>query len=63
MKIVKSLEDSGLLIKGLTKIIGNEAEGKRSEVPELLLGILGSISTDKDVIKAGKEKIRAGRDF
>ena len=60
---MKSFEDSGLLIKGLTQIIGNEAKVKRSEFPGLLLGILGSISADKDVIKAGKEKIRAGRDF
>ena len=42
MKIVKSLEESGLLIKGVSKTIKNEAKSQKSEFLSMLLGILGA---------------------
>ena len=57
MKIVKYLEESGLLIKSVSETIKNEAkEGN------LLVG-KGSTRAGKDTIRAGEGKIRAGQDF
>ena len=75
MKMVKSLEESGLLIKGVSKTIKNEAkEQKRGSLGMLLdtLGasLLGNLLTSKSTIRdgegtirTGKETIRAGLDF
>ena len=41
MKIVKSLEISGLLIKGVTKTIENETKEQRGGFLGLLWGTLG----------------------
>ena len=67
MKIVKSFEESGLLIKGVSETIKNEAEEQKSGFLALLLGILGASSlgnllTDKDTIRASEGKIRVGQD-
>ena len=58
MKIVKSLEESGLLIKGISETIKNEAkEQKEGFLPMLLealaASILGSVLTGRGVIRAG----------
>ena len=42
MKIVKSLEDSGLLIKGVCETIQNEAKEQKSGFLGILLGTLGA---------------------
>ena len=41
MKIVKSLKDSGLLLKGVSETIQNEAKEQKGEFLSMLLGTLG----------------------
>ena len=43
MKIIKSLEESGLLIKGVTKTIKNEAKEQKGGFLDMLLRTLGAI--------------------
>ena len=38
MKIVKSLEESGLLINGVSEKIKNETKGQKGGFPSMLLG-------------------------
>ena len=42
IKIVKSLEDSGLLLKGVSKTIQNEAKEQKGGFLSMLLGTLGA---------------------
>ena len=68
MKIVKSLEESGLLIKGINETIKNEAKEQKGGFLPMLLGtlaasMLGSALTGRGVIRAGKDAIRAGENF
>ena len=42
MKIIKSLEDSGLLIKRVSETIKNEAKEQKGEFLSMLLGALGA---------------------
>ena len=42
MKIVKSLEESGLFIKGVSQTIKNEAKEQKGEILRMLLGALGA---------------------
>ena len=42
IKIVKSLEDSGLLLKGVTKIVQNEIKEQKGGFFSMLLGTLGA---------------------
>ena len=42
MKLVKYLEDSGLLIKGVSETIENKAEEEKGRFLSMLLGILGA---------------------
>ena len=61
IKIVKSLEDSGLLLKGVTKTVQNEIKEQRGIFLSLLLGtlcasLLGNILTGKGIYRAGKGK-------
>ena len=69
LKIVKSLEDSGILLKGVTETIQNEAKEQRGGFLSMLLGtlgasLLGDILTKnlwgKGTIRAGEGTIRAG---
>ena len=69
LKIVKSLEDSGVLLKGVSETIQNEAKEQRGGFLSMLLGtlrasLLGDILTKnlsgKGVIRAGEGTIRAG---
>ena len=41
IKIVKSLEDSGLLLKGVTETVQNEKKKKKGGFLSMLLGTLG----------------------
>ena len=69
LKIVKSLENSGLLLKGVSETIQHEAKEQRGGFLSMLLGTLGaSLLGDilskglsgKGVIRAGEGTIRAG---
>ena len=65
MKIVKSLEKSGLFIEGISEAIKNEAKKQKRGFLSMLLGILvasllGNLSTDKDTINADEGTIKAG---
>ena len=57
MKIVQALEDSTILLKGVTKTIKNETK-KKGELWSMLLGTLGA-SLLWNVL-AGKRIVRAG---
>ena len=69
LKIVKSLENSGVLLKGVSEGIQHEAKGQRGGFLGMLLGTFGaSLLGDvllkglfgKGVIRAGEGTIRAG---
>ena len=65
IKIVKSLEDSGLLLKGVTELVQNEIKEQKGGFVSMLLGtlgasLLGNLLTAKRVNKKGKGIHRAG---
>ena len=69
LKIVKSLEDSGVLLKGVGETIQHEAKEQRGGFLSMLLGtlaasLLGDVLSKglsgKGVIRAGERTIRAG---
>ena len=65
IKIVNSLEDSGLLLKGVTESVRNEVKEQKTGFLSMLLGTLGAILsgnllTGKGVNKKGKGIHRAG---
>ena len=59
IKIVKSLEESGLLIKDISKTIKNEAKEQEDRFLGMLLGALSASSLGNLLI--GKDTIRAGK--
>ena len=62
LKIVKSLEDSGVLLKGVSETIQHEAKEQRGGFLSMLLGTLGA-SLLGDILSkglSGKGVIRAG---
>ena len=68
MKIVKSPEESGLLVKGTSETTENETKEQKGGFFPMLLGtlaasMLGSVLTGRGVIRAGEETIRAGENF
>ena len=74
MKIVKSLEHFGLMTKGASKTIENEAKEQKCGFFGIIFGtlaasLLGNLFAAKGVhagdgvIKAGKGTIRARQDF
>ena len=68
LKIVKSLEESGLLIKGIRKTIKNEAKEQKGGFLGILLGtsgarLLGKLLTCKGTIRADEDTVSAGQDF
>ena len=68
MKIIKSLEEPGLLIKGISETMKNETKEQKGGFVGMFLGILvasllGNLLTDKSTIRAGKGTIRAGQKF
>ena len=67
IEIVKSLEDSGLLVKGVTETVQNEVKEQKGGFLRMLLGtlgvsLLGNRLTGKGIYRAGKGKgvVRAG---
>ena len=68
MKIVKSLEESGLLIKFVSETIENEAKEQKGAFLGLLMATLGAnslkyMSAGIGVIRAGEGTIRDSQDF
>ena len=66
IKIVKSLEDFGLLLKGITESVQNEIKEQKGGFLSMLLGtlgasLLGNLLTGKGVNKTGKGIHRSGK--
>ena len=65
IKIVKSLEDSGLLLKGVTESVPNQVKEQKGGFLSMLLGtlgaiLLGNLLTGKGIHRAGEGIVRAG---
>ena len=71
MKIVQALEDSNILLKGVTKTIENETNEQKGGFLSMLLGtlganLLGNLLSGKRIVRAGsgnnkgKGIVRAG---
>ena len=66
MKIIEALENSGILLKGVSKTIENETKEQRGGFLSMLLGtlgasLLGNLLTDgKGIMRAGDGIVRAG---
>ena len=58
MKIVQALEDSNILLKGVTKTIKNETKEQKGEFLSMLLGTLGASLLGN--VLAGKGIVRVG---
>ena len=57
IKIVKSFEDSGLFLKGVTETVQNEVKEQKGEFLSMLLGTLGASSFG--TLLTGKKKNRS----
>ena len=65
MKIIEALEDSNILLKGVTKTIKNEAKEQKGGFVCMLLGtlgasLLGNLLSGKGTVRAGEGIVRAG---
>ena len=65
IKIIEALENSGILLKGVTKKIENETKKQRGGFLSMLLGtlgasLLGNLLRGKGLARAGKGIVRAG---
>ena len=65
MKIVQSLEDSNILLRGVTKTIKNETKKQKGGFLSMLLGTLGSsllgnLLSGKGTVRAGEGIVGAG---
>ena len=66
IKIIEALENSGILLKGVSKTIENETKEQRGGFLSMLLGTLGAsllgnlLTGGKGIIRAGDGKVRAG---
>ena len=65
MKIVQTLEDSNILLKGVTKAIKNETKKQKGGFLSMLLGTLGDSLLGDPLAKnlSGKGTVRAGEGF
>ena len=59
LKIIEALENSGILLKGVTKTIENETKEQRGGFLSMLLGTLGA-SLLGSLLTGGKGMMRAG---
>ena len=66
VKIIKALENSGILLKGISKTIKNETKEQRGGFLSMLLGTLGAsllgnlLTGGKGIMRAGNAIVRAG---
>ena len=65
MEIVQALEDSNILLKGVTKTIKNETKEQKGGSFSILLGtlgasLLGNLLTERGFVRGGEGSIRAG---
>ena len=65
IKTIKELENSDILLKGVSKTIENEIKEQRGRFLSMLLGtlgasLLGNLLTGKGIMRAGDEIVRAG---
>ena len=66
MKIIEALENSGILLKGLSKTIENETKEQRGGFLSMILGTLGAsllgnlLTGEKGIVRAGEAVVRAG---
>ena len=66
LKIIEALENSGILLKGVTKTIENETNEQRGGLLSMLLGTLGAsllgnlLTGGKGIVRAGEGVIPAG---
>ena len=66
MKIIEALENSGILLKGVTKAIENETKEQRGGFLSMLLGTLGAnllgnlLTGGKGIVRTGDGIVRAG---
>ena len=66
MKIIEVLENSGILLKGVTKTIENETKEQRGGFLSTLLGTLGAsllgnlLTGGKGIVRASEGVVRAG---
>ena len=66
MKIIEALENSGILLKRVTKTIENESKEQRGGFLSMLLGTLGAsllgnlLTGGKGIVRAGEGVARAG---
>ena len=58
MKLVKSLKELELLVKGISETIKNERKEQKGAA-----NLLGRVLAGKEVMRAGEGKIRADLDF
>ena len=67
MKIIEALENSGILLKGISKTIENETKKQRGGFLSMLLGtlrasLLGNLLTGgKGIVRGGDGIVRAGK--
>ena len=65
IKIIEALENSGILLKGVTKTIENETKEQRGGFLSMLLGTLGAsllghlLTGGKGIVRAGDGMVRA----
>ena len=67
-KVVKSLEDCGLLLKGVSETIQNESRKQKRRFLSMLLGtldasLLGNILAGKGMNRAGEGFLKAAMDL
>ena len=63
MKIAQALEDSGILLKGVTKIIRNETKEQKVIITifnYVITMLLGNLLTGKGTVRAGEGTVGAG---
>ena len=66
MIIIEALENSGILLKGVTKTIENETKEQRGGFLSMSLGTLGAsllgnlLTGGKEIVRAGEGVVRAG---
>ena len=66
IKIIEALENSGILLKGVSKTIENETKEQRGGFLSMLLGTLGAsllgnlLTGGKGIMRAGEGIVRAG---